>query len=153
MLTRTLKLSALLVSALVFAACGGGDGGNGSDDTAAPADTASDTAVPDTATPDSATPDTAPADTAVEAETGATPPPTILDATHPGWRKPGCLSCHTYDVHNDGLDPYLCAGCHGTNGAPKPPHEDRQGCACHGQPHGAEGFPVPLSCKACHFPQ
>ena len=157
MSTRVVSMT-MLALAVALAACSGDSGGDSSGtDTSAQADTAAaDTAAPgDTTAPgDTATPDTAPADTAVEAETGATPTAPKLTSAHPGWEKPNCLSCHQYDTHNDGLDPYLCAGCHGTNGAPTPPHGVRDSCnGCHGQPHGADGFPDPLACKACHFPQ
>ena len=156
MTLRTWWTVAVLAAFVSLLACGGGDGSSGND-TASPTDTAAqDTATPaDTAThADTATPaDVAATDTPVEAETHATPQAPALTNAHPGWQKAACLSCHTYDDHNDGSDPYLCAGCHGVNGAPNPPHDDRTNCDCHGTPHGAEGFPAPLSCKACHFPQ
>jgi hypothetical protein len=102
-----------------------------------PADTA-----PDVATDDGAGHD-------VDAVTGATK--LILDDTHPGWQKAACWDCHTADDHNDGKDPYLCTGCHGTNGAPAG-HGGASPCAgCHDPlPHGVEGFPDPLSCRTCH---
>lgn len=94
----------------------------------------------------------APADngprTDVDTVTGATKK--ILTDTHPGWQKAACWDCHTADDHNDGKDPYLCIGCHGTNGAPAG-HSGESPCSgCHQVPHAAEGFPDPLSCRACH---
>jgi hypothetical protein len=105
----------------------------------------------------------------VDAVTGATQK-LLLDESHPGWpgddwrtdddwKGTGCFygapPCHTADDHNDGLDPYLCVSCHGTNGAHAQPanHADRTTCAgCHPAPakHPAEGFPSPLSCRTCH---
>lgn len=80
----------------------------------------------------------------------ATPDPPVLKSGHTGWKKAKCWNCHDADVHNDGLDPYLCADCHGTNGAPGG-HSDSNNCGgCHGAEHGADGFPDPLSCKTCH---
>ena len=111
---------------------------------------------------------TADADDDVDAVTGATQK-LLLDESHPGWpgddwrtddwKGTGCFygapPCHTADDHNDGLDPYLCVSCHGTNGAHAQPgsHEGRTTCAaCHPSPakHPADGFPSPLSCRTCH---
>ena len=77
----------------------------------------------------------------------------ILENSHPGWEEPSCWNCHTADDHNDGKDPYLSVGCHGTNGAQAMPHGDRSKCVdCHDPlPHGTEGFPDPLSCRGCHL--
>ncbi len=76
---------------------------------------------------------------------------TTLGADHPGWGDPGCWTCHaTSRTHNEDMDPYQCADCHGSNGASSG-HGATAGCEdCHGQPHGAAGFPDPESCLACH---
>lgn len=90
------------------------------------------------------------ADTDADADADTDPGPPQLDSGHPGWKQPACLSCHTPDDHNTGMDPYQCAGCHGTNGAPAG-HGGTPPCGnCHGQPHGASGFPDPDSCQTCH---
>jgi len=148
MVTRRSWLVLGVLVVVAIANCGGSDGGNaGADDTATPADAAGDVAV----VPDTGTPDTPADDLAVEAETHATPAAPQLTDAHQGWKNPKCLTCHTYDQHNDGDDPYLCAGCHGNNGAPNR-HNDVAKCStCHGTPHGTEGFPDPLACKACHL--
>ncbi len=88
-------------------------------------------------------------DASVDTVTGATK--LKLTDEHDGWQKAACWSCHTADDHNDGKDPYLCVGCHGTNGAPSG-HGGATPCSgCHApSPHGEEGFPDPLSCKTCH---
>jgi hypothetical protein len=89
----------------------------------------------------------------VDAVTGATQK-LLLDETHAGWQNPGCWNaagCHVADDHNEGLDPYLCVSCHGTNGAPAG-HGQTTCAGCHLSPedHPAEGFPTPLSCRTCH---
>lgn len=91
----------------------------------------------------------------IDAITGATK--LWLDSTHSGWKKAGCWGdgCHADDGHRDGLDPYLCVRCHGTNGASARPagHQGYDTCAgCHPAPtnHPSEGFPSPISCKGCH---
>ena len=78
------------------------------------------------------------------------PDPPQLTSGHLGWKEPKCLSCHSTNDHNDGLVPYQCAECHGTNGAPGG-HSNSDNCGgCHGDKHGPEGFPIPVSCKTCH---
>lgn len=91
----------------------------------------------------------------IDAITGATK--LWLESTHSGWKKAGCWGdgCHADDGHRDGLDPYLCVQCHGTNGASARPdgHQGYATCAgCHPTPtdHPSEGFPSPISCKGCH---
>jgi hypothetical protein len=108
-------------------------------DTAQPADAVADTPVPADPGPR----------TDLDAVTGATK--LMLDDTHDGWQKAACWDCHTADDHDDGKDPYLCVGCHGNNGAPAG-HGGESPCSgCHAPPpHGAEGFPDPLSCRGCH---
>jgi hypothetical protein len=91
---------------------------------------------------------------AVDAVTGATTKKWLDDA-HAGWAKPACWTCHTPDEHSDGLDPYLCVTCHGTNGAGSlPGNHGKTGClTCHGDGqhfHAPEGFTAPLSCLTCH---
>jgi hypothetical protein len=87
------------------------------------------------------------------ADTGAESagtPSIVLTKGHSGWMNPRCLDCHRTDSHNDGLVPYQCAVCHGTNGAP-PGHGEVAGCSdCHGEPHGSDGFPDPKACLVCH---
>jgi hypothetical protein len=133
-------------------ACDSGGGGNGpgADTTAPPEDTvAVDTPEGIDITVDVPGEDTPPPADTVEAETGATPAAPKLTSGHPGWENPKCWTCHDPDMHNDGLDPYLCVDCHGTNGAPGG-HSDSNDCGgCHGEKHG-EGFPAPISCKTCH---
>lgn len=91
-----------------------------------------------------------PADTTTDPadETGGTD--SQLTSSHTGWRQPDCLQCHTRNSHNEGLLPYECATCHGTNGAPAGHGGDPPCSTCHGQPHGAENFPDPASCQGCH---
>lgn len=153
----TTRISWLILFGALLSACGGGDGGstgNGDVDAKVQADVAPDAVVPDTSTPDNDGPDDTgldtpgTLDTAVEAETHATPVAPALTSAHAGWENPKCLTCHEYDAHNDGSDPYLCAGCHGTNGAPK--GHKTGGCDCHAGEHGDVGFPSPLSCTTCH---
>jgi len=146
----------LVFSVMVFGALscdsGGGDSGPG-EDTTVPAE---DTVAVDTpeggidVTVDVPSADTPPPADTVEAETYATPEPNKLTSGHSGWEEAKCWDCHEADEHNDGLDPYLCADCHGTNGAPGG-HSDSNNCGgCHGAEHGDVGFPDPLSCKTCH---
>jgi hypothetical protein len=74
----------------------------------------------------------------------------VLADAHPGWQNPVCLGCHQTDIHNEGLVPYQCAACHGTNGAPAG-HAGPAPCSdCHGTPHGSDGFPDPKACLVCH---
>jgi hypothetical protein len=75
----------------------------------------------------------------------------LLRDTHPGWRDPRCWHCHDPDeTHNADLDPWECAACHGTNGAPTG-HTAYTPCGdCHGAPHGQDGFPDPVACETCH---
>lgn len=94
-------------------------------------------------------PPTAGEDADTPQDSGSHGPPR-LGSDHPGWRNPQCWSCHTPDSHNDGLDPYECASCHGTDGAPSGHGGDPPCADCHGQVHGAEGFPDPESCQTCH---
>ena len=97
------------------------------------------------------------AESGVDTITGATKL-ILTEVTHAAWNDPRCWNsgCHTADTHNDGKDPYMCIGCHGIQGAAaKPGHTDRgTPCGksgCHSPlPHGTDGFPDPLSCKACH---
>ncbi len=128
-------------------ACGSGDDSNlDATDTTQTQDGVTST---DTTTQDSVSKDLAGIED-VDAFTGATGHAEPLVESHSGWKNPTCWTCHEADTHNEGLDPYLCADCHGTNGAPAG-HSDSNTCnTCHDEPHGAEGFPVPLSCKACH---
>jgi hypothetical protein len=145
----------LIVSLMGFGALacdsGGGDSGPGEDTTPPLEDTlAVDTPEGIDITVDVPGEDTPPPADTVEAETYATPEPNKVTAEHTGWEEAKCWDCHEADVHNDGLDPYLCADCHGTNGAPGG-HSDSNNCAgCHGAEHGDVGFPDPLSCKTCH---
>ncbi|MFH1469698.1 MAG: hypothetical protein ABIO70_35255 [Pseudomonadota bacterium] len=82
---------------------------------------------------------------------GDTETPVTLDDGHPGWLFPDCWACHDpAGTHNPGLDPYQCAMCHGSNGAPAG-HGGSPPCAgCHGEPHGSDGFPDPDACQTCH---
>jgi hypothetical protein len=143
---RSIRILATCCALGLAAGCEGG-GGSASD--------AGDASVADareTPTPDDWTVE-APAETGfeVDAVTGATK--LIVDSTHAGWKNPECWSCHTPDGHDAGQDPYLCIECHGTNGS-SAGHAGGTPCSgCHSPlPHGTEGFPDPLSCKACHVP-
>jgi hypothetical protein len=80
-----------------------------------------------------------------------TTPSITLDEDHPGWQAPDCWACHDpAETHNPDLDPYECAMCHGTNGAPAG-HGGSSPCSgCHGEPHGGDGFPDPDACLTCH---
>ena len=140
-----------VVVALFLAAVPSCDSGNdsgrdeaGPDDVAEIADPGAEAAL-DTVTGN----DTGLDEAAVDTVTGATK--LMLTDAHGGWQQPACWSCHAADDHNDGKDPYLCVGCHGTNGAPAG-HGGATPCSgCHSPaPHGEEGFPDPLSCKTCH---
>ncbi len=44
----------------------------------------------------------------------------ILTASHTGWERADCLSCHAQN-HEAGYTPPVCTTCHGGNGAPKRP--------------------------------
>lgn len=143
---RTIRILATCCALVLAANC---DCSSGS------ASDAGDTSVADpkeASIPDDGTVET-PAETGseVDAVTGATK--LIVDSTHAGWKNPECRSCHTPDDHNDGKDPYLCIGCHGTNGS-SAGHGGGTPCSgCHSPlPHGTDGFPDPLSCKSCHVP-
>lgn len=144
---RGLLLATMISAASLLLACESSSGT--SDTTPPPADVPGDPGVPDPGpSPDAVT------DSGVDTVTGATK--LILTDAHPGWNQPKCWDCHTADDHNDGKDPYLCIGCHGTDGAPHLPsgHTGTPPClGCHGTvTHQGDGFPDPLSCTSCHTP-
>ncbi|RTR37885.1 hypothetical protein EKG38_16505 [Shewanella canadensis] len=76
--------------------------------------------------------------------TGSAP---ILNQDHFGWKIADCTQCHNQEVNplghgghawpinsSDGFDitqPYYCASCHGSNGAPKAHGEDARCFFCH----------------------
>lgn len=91
----------------------------------------------------------------VHAITSATPmaKDTTLGATHSGWRRADCATCHALN-HDSGYQPSTCAGCHGPNGAPARPratHPTLGGCdGCHAGRHQGAGFTSPRDCTTCH---
>ena len=99
---------------------------------------------------------TAPADasSAVHAVTSATPlvKDITLSATHKGWKKADCASCHERN-HDSDYPPAACAHCHGANGAPgrsRANHPAYLNCAdCHTKRHVGLGF-TQADCLACH---
>jgi hypothetical protein len=86
--------------------------------------------------------------------------PKILSASHPGWAKPNCGSCHSLPPPNHtAKTPPECAKCHGANGACNPngansgkkDHNATLNCTsgCHGG--SKHGFTVKDECVSCHF--
>jgi phytoene desaturase len=126
--------SAFVVGACLAAACG-------SSSNAADAGTTGDSATEDGAE--------------VHAITSATPmaKDSTLTATHSGWQKADCASCHALN-HDSKYTPPTCVGCHGTNGAPNRPlaqHTTFASCeGCHSGKHTGLGFSSPNDCATCH---
>lgn len=93
--------------------------------------------------------------------------PPLLDASeHPGWGNPDCAACHTLPAPGHTTsDTYVCAQCHGANGACNPnfdtpnlantlevlTHRTEDDCAgCHTEPAETHGFAADV-CVNCHF--
>jgi all-trans-retinol 13,14-reductase len=139
LLRRCCYVPGFLLGACLAAACG-------SSSNAADAGVTDDGATGDGATGDGAT---------VHAITSATPMAkgSTLVATHSGWGKADCASCHALN-HDSKYTPPTCVGCHGTNGAPNRPlaqHPTLASCeGCHSAKHTGLGFSSPNDCATCH---
>ena len=80
---------------------------------------------------------------------GKPEPENALDDTHPGWKQPLCDQCHAPQTgHYGGHSSYVCATCHGRNGA-QSGHIGNDCTSCH--PSHAQGeSSAPDSCMTCH---
>lgn len=111
---------------------------------------------PDTGTGTEADTGEEPTDEDPPQDTEPAAEPTILGASHTGWKLPGCWSknCHSKQTtHNSKLKPHNCAKCHGKNGATQrqPPHFPCVGCHSPIQNHNpTTDFSNTATCAACH---
>ena len=76
---------------------------------------------------------------------------TMLSASHAGWKKADCMSCHQ-DAHNNGFENPECHTCHGNNGAPRRTagHDNSDCFSCHTTQHPEAEFQSPSDCRMCH---
>ncbi len=93
-------------------------------------------------------------------------PPLLSEEVHPGWGNPSCASCHSLPAPGHTVtSTYVCAQCHGGNGACNPnfdtpgvantmerlDHAITDDCAsCHTSPEETHGFEA-ATCANCHF--